>query len=72
MHKLWYVLLIERNKLKSERLAYRQAGQPMPEPSRLGKVRKSMHRIKQVMSERLKEHEDPATRKHLKDFIDAM
>lgn len=58
--------------LQSERLAYKSVGQSMPEPSRLTKVRKSMGRIKQVLSERLEEHSDPTVRLQLKTFIDAM
>ena len=44
----------------------------MPDPSRLTKVRKGMNRIKQVMSERLSEHDDPHMRMQLKAFIDSM
>lgn len=44
----------------------------MPDITRITKVRKSMNRIKQVLSERLKEHEDPQIRMELKAFIDAM
>ena len=44
---------------------------PSPAPQTL-QVRKSMNRIKQVMGERLREHEDPKTRAELKAFIDAL
>lgn len=67
-----YVLLKERNLLHSEKLAYKARGQQMPDSVRLTKVRKSMGRMKQVMSERLREHEDPQVRMQLKAFIDAM
>lgn len=44
----------------------------MPDGTRLTKVRKSMNRIKQVMGERLKEHDDPQVRDKLRAFIDAL
>ena len=66
------MLLKERNLLHSQKLAYKGAGQKLPDSLRLSKVRKSMGRIKQVLSERLGEHEDPAVRLQLKTFIDAM
>ncbi|KAL4537984.1 hypothetical protein Ndes2526B_g04164 [Nannochloris sp. 'desiccata'] len=72
LHKLWFVLAKERNLLQSEKLAYARARTQMPDPSRLTKVRKGMNRIKQVMSERLKEHEDLHMRMQLKAFIDSM
>lgn len=71
-HFLRFVLAKERNLLQSEKLAYARARAMMPDPARLTKVRKGMNRIKQVMSERLKEHEDPAVRLQLKAFIDSM
>lgn len=74
LHKLWYVLLKERNLLQSEKLAYARQRQLMPDPSRLTKVKKSMNRIKQVMSERarLEHHDDEQTKVLLKAFIDSM
>lgn len=66
------MLLKERSRLHSERLAYRAAGQAMPDPGRLTKVRKGMSRIKAVMAGRLAEHEEPRVRAQLKAFIDAM
>ncbi|GAB4815920.1 hypothetical protein N2152v2_002966 [Parachlorella kessleri] len=72
LHKLWFVLLKEKNKLHSEKLMYKAVKKPMPQPRRLSKVRLSMNRIKQVLSERLKEHEDPHIRMQLKAVIDAM
>lgn len=72
LHKLWYVLLKERNRLRTERLAYKAERQPMPAPHRSTAVRKSMGRIKQVMGERLAEHEDAEARMKLKAFIDAL
>lgn len=59
LHKLWFVLLKERNLLLSERLRL-----PTTEcmrlliPHRLKKVRKSMGAIKQVMGERSREYKE--------------
>lgn len=72
LHKLWYVLLIEKNRLHSEKLMYKSKRLVMPDPIRITKVRKGMNRIKQVMSERLREHEDVDVRIQLKAFIDSM
>lgn len=41
LHKLWYVLLKERNLLLSERDRYKAAGQVMPNGRRMTKV--SLH-----------------------------
>ena len=38
LHKLWFLLLKERNMLLSDRLYYRQANMAQPDPSRLRKV----------------------------------
>lgn len=43
-----FVLLKERTRLHGEKLLYRDKGERMPDPSRIGRVRKSMARIKQV------------------------
>eukprot|EP00890_Picochlorum_soloecismus_P003192 jgi/Picsp_1/3874/NSC_01386-R1_39s ribosomal protein l47 len=73
LHHLWIDLYKEKNALHAEKLEWRKAGQRMPNATRLSKTRLSMNRIKQVMSERLKEHdEDPNTRAYLKAFIDSM
>jgi hypothetical protein len=67
-----YVLLKERTRLQAERAMYRSRQERMPDITRITKVRKSMNRIKQVLSERLGEHDDPQVRIELKAFIDAM
>lgn len=72
LHKLWFVLLMERNRLNSEKVAYKAKSQAMPDPYRITKVKKSMNRIKQVMSERVREHDDPQVQQQLKDFINAL
>jgi ribosomal protein L29 len=66
------VLLKERTRLQAEKAMYRQQQQRMPNVTRVAKVRKAMCRIKLVLSERIKEHEDPNIRMELKAFIDAM
>ncbi|CAL5220973.1 g3080 [Coccomyxa viridis] len=69
LHKLWYVLLKERNLLLSERDRYKAAGQVMPNGRRMTKVRKSMCRIKYVLYERARIEEDPSKSTVLKQFV---
>ena len=52
LHKLWYVLYMERNMLLTERQLSRRRQLFFPQPQRLVKVRKSMGAIKQVLGER--------------------
>uniref|UniRef100_A0A7S2V0Y4 Large ribosomal subunit protein uL29m n=1 Tax=Fibrocapsa japonica TaxID=94617 RepID=A0A7S2V0Y4_9STRA len=52
LHKLWYVLYKERNRLLTERQACRRNNMVMPHPERSTKVRKSMAAIKTVVGER--------------------
>ncbi|XP_067051921.1 large ribosomal subunit protein uL29m-like [Acropora muricata] len=52
LHKLWYVLLKERNMLLTLRHEAKRQGVPMPSPTRLHKVQKSMAAIKAVIGER--------------------
>ena len=52
LHKLWYVLLKERNMLHTVRLAARSEGGPMPSPERLHKVKQGMRGIRVVLGER--------------------
>lgn len=54
LHKLWYVLLKERNMLLTLRHEAKRQGVPMPSPTRLHKVQKSMAAIKAVIGEREK------------------
>ncbi|CAK0783130.1 hypothetical protein CVIRNUC_006326 [Coccomyxa viridis] len=69
LHKLWYVLLKERNLLLSERDRYRAAGQIVPNGRRITKVRKSMCRIKYVLFERARAESDPIRSVALKQFV---
>lgn len=72
LHKLWYVLLKERNMLQSEKLQARAAGGRLQNPFRLTKVRKGMARIKHVLNERAIAEPDPQKSAELKRFIDAI
>lgn len=54
LHKLWYVLLIEKNKLKSDSLMSIQMGQQFYGSDHLYKVKKSMARLLTVVNERKK------------------
>ena len=57
LHKLWWILLKERNSLQLERHIARGKGLSMPNPGRIRKVRKSMSRIKCVLGERKRARE---------------
>lgn len=72
LHKLWHVLLKERLMLKSEQLKFKATGTPMPAPRRITKVRKSMARIKHVLSERAHAQEDPVKKKQMMQMINAI
>mmetsp|Transcript_43274 Transcript_43274/g.104612 ORF Transcript_43274/g.104612 Transcript_43274/m.104612 type:complete len:161 (-) Transcript_43274:67-549(-) len=52
LHKLWYVLYIERNMLLTEQQLSRTRQLIFPQPQRMKKVQKSMAAIKQVLGER--------------------
>ncbi|XP_070609776.1 large ribosomal subunit protein uL29m [Erythrolamprus reginae] len=52
LHKLWYVLLKERNMLLTVEQEAKRQLQKMPSPERLEKVIKSMERMDQVIQER--------------------
>ena len=57
LHKLWYVLLKERNVLLTEFYDCESRNVSMPHPERLHKVKLSMKHIKQVLNERKIEYE---------------
>ncbi|OMO91855.1 Ribosomal protein L29 [Corchorus capsularis] len=59
LHKLWYVLLKEKNMLMTQRQMLHAQNLRFPNPERIPKVRKSMCRIKQVLTERALEDPDP-------------
>ncbi|XP_015278837.1 PREDICTED: 39S ribosomal protein L47, mitochondrial [Gekko japonicus] len=52
LHKLWYVLLKERNMLLTLEQEAKRQRLPMPSPERLEKVETSMERMDQVIQER--------------------
>uniref|UniRef100_A0A8C8VFF2 Large ribosomal subunit protein uL29m n=1 Tax=Pelusios castaneus TaxID=367368 RepID=A0A8C8VFF2_9SAUR len=52
LHKLWYVLLKEKNMLLTLQQEAKRQSLPMPSPERLEKVEKSMGRIDLVIKER--------------------
>ncbi|KAJ7324747.1 hypothetical protein JRQ81_017767 [Phrynocephalus forsythii] len=52
LHKLWYVLLKERNMLLTLEQEAKRQTVPMPSPERLDKVKESMERMDLVIKER--------------------
>lgn len=56
LHKLWFVMLKERNRLQTERLYYKQLGMQQPDHTRMFKVKKGMARIRLVLGERSRVH----------------
>uniref|UniRef100_A0A8D0EFW1 Large ribosomal subunit protein uL29m n=1 Tax=Salvator merianae TaxID=96440 RepID=A0A8D0EFW1_SALMN len=52
LHKLWYVLLKERNMLLTMEHEGKRLNKPMPSPERLDKVKDSMDRMDLVIQER--------------------
>ncbi|XP_002153809.2 large ribosomal subunit protein uL29m isoform X1 [Hydra vulgaris] len=52
LHKFWYVLLKEKNMLLTMRQEAKRLGIPVPGPTRLDKVNKSMLAVKSVIKER--------------------
>lgn len=52
LHKLWYVLLKERNMVMTMKHMYDEAMEPLPNPERLDKVEESMENILDVVKER--------------------
>jgi len=72
LHQLWYVMLKEKNLLLSQRQMLLSQNYRMPNPERVPKVRKTMCRIKQVLTERALAEEDASKRKRLREIINAM
>lgn len=54
LHKLWFVLLKERNMLLTMQHYYEGVDEPMPSPERLEKVAESMSNLRDVLEEREK------------------
>ncbi len=57
LHKLWYVLLKEKNLLLTEKYDCESRNVVMPHPERLHKVKLSMKRLKGVLAERKIEYD---------------
>jgi len=72
LHQLWYVLLKEKNMLLSQKQMLTSQNLRMPNPERFPKVRRSMCRIKQVLTERALAEEDASRRKALRNMINGM
>ncbi|CAM6102140.1 unnamed protein product [Calypogeia fissa] len=72
LHKLWYVFLKEKNMLLSQKQMLLSQSLRMPNPERMSKVRKSMCRLKQVLTERALQVEDRRKQKILKKMINSM
>lgn len=54
LHKLWYVLLKERNMLLTMQEAHKRESDPLPSEERIWKVKDSMANLEQVVCERNK------------------
>eukprot|EP00246_Nothoceros_aenigmaticus_P002503 TRINITY_DN13370_c0_g1_i1.p1 TRINITY_DN13370_c0_g1~~TRINITY_DN13370_c0_g1_i1.p1 ORF type:complete len:143 (-),score=19.87 TRINITY_DN13370_c0_g1_i1:358-786(-) len=72
LQKLWYVLLKEKNVLQTQSRFCKENRAKMPYPDRVPKVRKSMCRIKQVLTERAIQEPDKQIRKDLRRMIDGL
>ncbi|XP_057950720.1 uncharacterized protein LOC131145575 [Malania oleifera] len=72
LNKLWYVLMKEKNMLMTQRQMLNAQNLRFPNPERLPKVRKSMCRIKHVLTERAIEEPDPRRSAEMKRMINAL
>ncbi|XP_022135437.1 39S ribosomal protein L47, mitochondrial [Momordica charantia] len=72
LNKLWYVLLKEKNMLMTQRQMLHAQNLRFLNPERIPKVRKSMCRIKQVLTERAIEEPDPRRSAEMKRMINAL
>ncbi|ESR52998.1 39s ribosomal protein l47 [Citrus sinensis] len=72
LNKLWYVLLKEKNMLMTQQQMLHAQNLKFPNPERIPKVRKSMCRIKQVLTERAIEEPDPRRSAEMKRMINAL
>ncbi|XP_065562429.1 large ribosomal subunit protein uL29m-like [Artemia franciscana] len=52
LHKLWYILLKERNMLLTMEHAHKEEAQYFPNPERMDKVEESMENLEKVVRER--------------------
>ncbi|GJN38881.1 hypothetical protein PR202_gb27960 [Eleusine coracana subsp. coracana] len=72
IQKLWYVLLKEKNMLMSQRQMLHSENLRFPNPERISKVKKSMCRIKHVLTERAIAEPDPRRCADMRRMISAM
>ncbi|XP_058083413.1 uncharacterized protein LOC131231286 [Magnolia sinica] len=72
LQKLWYVLLKEKNMLMTQRQMLHAQNLRFPNPERIPKVRKSMCRIKHVLTERAIDEPDPRRSSEMKGMINAL
>ncbi|TMW92667.1 hypothetical protein EJD97_012744 [Solanum chilense] len=72
LQKLWYVLLKEKNMLMTQRQMLNAQNLRFPNPERIPKVRKSMCRIKHVLTERAIDEADPRRSTEMKRMINAL
>nr|GMC74383.1 39S ribosomal protein L47, mitochondrial-like [Ipomoea batatas] len=72
LNKLWYVLLKEKNMLMTQRQMLYAQNLRFPNPERISKVRKSMCRIKHVLTERVIDEPDPRRSAEMKRMINGL
>ncbi|XP_078436933.1 ribosomal protein L29 family protein [Wolffia australiana] len=72
LQKLWYVLLKEKNMLMSQRQMLNAQNLRFLNPERIPKVRKSLCRIKHVLTERAIAEPDPRRSAEMKKMINAL
>ncbi|KAL5996087.1 hypothetical protein ACLOJK_026160 [Asimina triloba] len=72
LHKLWYVLLKEKNMLMTQRQMLHAQNLRFSNPERIPKVRKSMCRLKHVLTERAIAEPDPRRSAEMKRMINAL
>ncbi|KAL8162225.1 hypothetical protein V2J09_013714 [Rumex salicifolius] len=72
LNKLWYVLLKEKNMLMSQKQMLNAQNLRFPNPERISKVKKSMCRIKHVLTERAIEDPDPRRCAEMKRMINSL
>ncbi|XP_031485051.1 uncharacterized protein LOC116254100 [Nymphaea colorata] len=72
LQKLWYVLMKEKNMLMTQRQMLHSQNLRFPNPERIPKVRKSMCRIKHVLTERAIAEPDPRRSAEMKRMINAL
>ncbi|KAI9173667.1 hypothetical protein LWI28_004598 [Acer negundo] len=72
LQKLWFVLLKEKNMLMTQRQMLHAQNLRFPNPERIPKVRKSMCRIKHVLTERAIDEPDPRRSSEMKRMINTL